>query len=106
MAEWLGDGLQNRRHRFKSCNGLKLKIMEQNEIKKVLYKERPVAKQVALYRDGGSKDYEAETSIGTIEFHVPITDQRDDNGKSVPFEKEMPGQLLIRWLKGVKDDNR
>jgi len=70
--------------------------MKRQDIVKVLETEQPMAKQTAIYRDGGSKDYEAPTSIGIIEFHVPIQDQRNI---PITFHKEMPAHLLTHWLK-------
>ncbi len=72
------------------------------EIKKVLYKEKPIAKQIAIYRDGSSKDYEADTSLGKILFHVPFIEQRNAEGILLPEFKEnkdIEAQLLIRWIK-------
>lgn len=75
--------------------------MNVTEIKKALYKEKPIARQVAIYRDGGSTDYMATTSLGNVMFHVPIMDQRGSDGKILPefLGREIPAQLLIRWLK-------
>lgn len=75
--------------------------MDANEIKKVLYKEKPIAVQTGIYRDGGSTDYEANTSLGVIKFHVPIQDMRGADGKILPdFQEEtIPAQLLIRWIR-------
>ena len=63
------------------------------EIKKALYKEKPVAicfaeNEIAKYYRCELKDY------GKHEFHVPWSDMGDK-----PFEDELPAQLLIRWLK-------
>jgi len=70
--------------------------MTATEIKKELYKQKPVAKQTAIYRDGGSKDYETILASGqVVKFHVPFVDQGEDFKK---FSKEMEAQLLIRWL--------
>lgn len=75
-------------------------MRELNEIKKVLYKEKPMAKRTAIYRDGGSTDHEAMTSLGVVRFHVPIQDKRGTDGTLLPeFQQdEIPAQLLIRWL--------
>lgn len=75
--------------------------MDINEIKKALYKEKPMAKETAIYRDGGSKDYQANTSLGVISFYVPILEQRDNDGNILSefLGKEIPAQLLIRWIK-------
>lgn len=70
--------------------------MNKNEIKKALYKEKPIATLTALYRDGGSKDYETTLLSGeVVKFHVPIVEQRES---TATFEKQMESQLLIRWL--------
>lgn len=75
--------------------------MELNEIKKALYKEKPLATITAIYRDGGSLDYEAETSLGKVKFYIPINDQRGSDGKILPeFQVDsIQAQLLIRWIK-------
>lgn len=67
--------------------------MTKNEIKKILYKEKPWAKR---YAKKFTKDvwlYECETSIGRITFNIPV----DDMGEKI-FDDEIPAQLLIRWL--------
>lgn len=78
--------------------------MEKNEIKKLLYKEKPsaiiihVTKSGILYSCqllleragvGGSLTNKYENFY----FHVPIAEIGD-----APFLKEMPAQLLIRYL--------
>jgi len=75
-----------------------MSVVSSTELKKALYKEKPVAKQTGLYRDGGSKDYEAETTLGIVKFHVPIRDQQASEEGPALFAKEMPAQLLIRWM--------
>lgn len=74
--------------------------MEKNEIKKALYKEKPIANVTAISRDGGSLSYTAKLSIGEVEFYVPIADQKGSDGKILSeFQADnIPAQLLIRWL--------
>lgn len=65
--------------------------MEKNEIKKALYKEKPVAKLIEF---GKENVYIAELSNGMeIKFIVPVSDM----GETL-FGKTMEAQLLIRWL--------
>ena len=68
--------------------------MTENEIKKVLYKEKPIARRYGIET---SKDehfyYETRTSIGNINFKVPIIDMQNKI-----FKDNEPAQLLIRWL--------
>lgn len=63
-----------------------------NEIKKVLYKEKPIAVKYAQPQNK-SFAYKTQTSLGEILFDVPISDM----GESL-FDWEMPAQLLIRWM--------
>lgn len=70
--------------------------MEINEIKKVLYKEKPIARtNVNLSHNGETvaKSYLATGSLGDHYFKVPLSEMGE-----TPFEDEMPAQLLIRWL--------
>ncbi len=66
--------------------------MELNEIKKALYKQKPIAN---LWGVSGHANY-YETSIGDhkVKFRVPISEMGDTK-----FEDQMPAQLLIRWIK-------
>ena len=64
--------------------------METNEIKKVLYKEKPIANYFGAKEN--SFLYSARTSIGQIWFEVP----KEESGN---FKLEEPAQLLIRWIK-------
>ena len=66
-----------------------LRIMEINEIKKALYKEKPIAEKVMNQDD--NVVYVCETSIGNVKFVIP-------NIEAVNFEKKEPAQLLIRWI--------
>ena len=63
--------------------------MEINEIKKALYKEKPIAEKVMNQDD--NVVYVCETSIGNVKFVIP-------NIEAVNFEKKEPAQLLIRWI--------
>lgn len=74
--------------------------MEINEIKKSLYKEKPIAKKTAQIM--GLVDppimlhaeYKCKLANGTtVIFAVP----RKEMGEK-PFDDEMPAQLLIRWI--------
>lgn len=69
----------------------KIKEMLLTEIKKVLYKEKPVA----IVAGKGDTYYKYKTfcSLGIIEFRVPISDMSDKL-----FDDKIQGQLLIRWL--------
>jgi hypothetical protein len=74
-------------------------IMEMNEIKKALYKQKPIAEYG--YDDGGNAIYSAEVEIDGIEeevqFKIPNDELKDDDGNHI-FGKEEPAQLLIRWI--------
>ena len=65
--------------------------MEKNEVKKLLYKEKPIATrtqeldQVCFY--------EAETTKGKITFEVPYREMGETE-----FSSKEPAQLLIRWI--------
>ena len=70
------------------------------ELKKVLYKEKPMAKYVSSNEDR-SISYIAETSKGDVYFNVPFNESISDDGKEI-FGIEEPAQLLIRWIVGDK----
>ncbi len=68
--------------------------MELNEIKKALYKQKPIASNIEV----NDKNAVYITHINTtesnekeIKFIVPLKETGD-------FDLEMPAQLLIRWL--------
>lgn len=66
--------------------------MEKNEIKKALYKEKPIA----MFRVNCAdyKSYGTKLTEGTIiRFKIPFKDIGDN-----VFENEIPAQLLIRWI--------
>lgn len=69
--------------------------MNTNEIKKVLYKEKPVAILCKPFLGSNNqvKNYRASTSLGIIYFTVPFSEM----GEKI-FEDELPSQLLIRWM--------
>lgn len=62
-----------------------------NDIKKVLYKENP--KAVFLYYRKDVLYYNTSSSIGIIDFSIPIEDTGDAN-----FSNTMDSKLLIRWI--------
>lgn len=72
--------------------------MEENEIKKVLYKEKPTAKRTRsksapITRNVTHQVYECASSLGEHTFEIPISEFFSGS-----FEEEIPAQLLIRWI--------
>lgn len=67
--------------------------MELNEIKKALYKQKPIA-YLRHTLSNGSKTYGATFENGYVRFFVPVEEMGD-----TVFGEEMPSQLLIRWIK-------
>ena len=68
--------------------------MNKNEIKKALYKEKPIAlKQIVLEEDTWIYYTELSDKTG-VQFIVPVQDMGDKL-----FGDEEPAQLLIRWIK-------
>lgn len=66
--------------------------MNTNEIKKALYREKPVAKLQLIRK--GIAHYMAETSIGTVQFDVVVAEMGDAG-----LYLEMPNcQLLARYI--------
>lgn len=63
--------------------------MKTFEIKKVLYKENPIAER--LYNEDNNVIYGCDSSIGRIIFCVPSIE-------ATYFKTKEPAQLLIRWL--------
>lgn len=69
--------------------------MDTTEIKKKLYKMNPTAylikihKGIAYYQSSWMED----GGVVRIGFSIPM----DDMGEA-PFEKEMEGKLLARWI--------
>lgn len=63
--------------------------MNTTEIKKELYRQKPMARQTAFV--GDYTHYVAQLSDLTIvQFYIPNIEST--------FEKTVPAQLLIRWL--------
>jgi hypothetical protein len=69
--------------------------MSENDVKKVLYKEKPIAiwQHTITGSDMAIKNYKAISSLGTHLFSVPFSDMGETQ-----FEDEIPSQLFIRWL--------
>ena len=69
--------------------------MKLNDIKKILYKEKPLAKLIRTVSDknGFFYYYKAKTSLGIISFKIP-----NKEVVKTLFDKQMPAQLLIRWI--------
>lgn len=73
--------------------------MKKNDIKKALYKQKPIAK--LLVRKNGVAYYDAVileqkepiVKYKTVFFNVPESDMGD-----AEFTEEMDAKLLIRWL--------
>lgn len=65
--------------------------MEKDQIKKTLYKEKPVAKLEFIRK--GSAYYKASTSNGDVNFEIPVSDMGDAD-----FFPEMDAKLLNRWI--------
>lgn len=63
--------------------------MNTTEIKKVLYKEKPMAEQ--LYNEDNKVIYGCDTSLGRVLFCIPIREASE-------FKRKEQAQLLIRWL--------
>lgn len=70
--------------------------MEINEIKKVLYRERPMADFVA--HEKGSCTYKCNCSLGEIIFTIPDSEALLDSGMAIWEQSKIPAQFLIRWL--------
>lgn len=62
-----------------------------NEIKKELYKEKPVATCHLAHNE--IYVYETETSSYHVQFIVPVSEMGENR-----FDEEVPAQLLIRWI--------
>lgn len=63
--------------------------MNKNEIKKLLYKEKPMAQFMESVN--GFQWYTADLSVGTVAFKIPTEE-------AGTFSGQEPAQLLIRWL--------
>lgn len=66
--------------------------MNLTEIKKALYKEKPIA--TLKERTKAGLHYEAVCTEGIVEFVIPY----DEVGEDL-FTGTMEAQLLIRWIK-------
>lgn len=70
-----------------------------NEIKKSLYKEKPTAKEMDVVSTDnltGTEPYSvywATVNDTIVKFVIPHKEMGENR-----FEKEVPAQLLIRWL--------
>lgn len=62
-----------------------------NEIKKILYKEKPIAKFKMIRMEFAY--YVTETSLGEVKFVIPVSDMGEAD-----FLPEMDAKLLIRWI--------
>lgn len=70
--------------------------MEKNEIKKLLYKQKPIAEFIRATQQGLVYGVDVSTMDGSrlpITFIIPLKDMGDAS-----FDKEMEAQLLIRWI--------
>lgn len=68
--------------------------MEVNQIKKALYKEKPIASRLYMIEKGqssGTVFYKTKSSLGKHLFSIPKNEAED-------FGEQEPAQLLIRWL--------
>lgn len=65
--------------------------MELNEIKKRLYKEKPVAR--FTYIKHGIAHYYTDLDESRIHFSIPISDMGE-----AQFDVSMDAKLLIRWI--------
>lgn len=72
--------------------------MEKNEIKKALYKQKPVAnfkmvRNSVAYYESVIQDEQAEPVPYTVNFAIPVSDMGDAD-----LLPEMDGKLLIRYI--------
>lgn len=70
--------------------------MTTNEIKKALYREKPIARLVKKteQKDGSLLyTYKCQSSLGYHYFNIPESDMGDK-----VFDDREPARLLIRWL--------
>jgi hypothetical protein len=65
--------------------------MEKNELKKLLYLNKPTA--YLLYIRKGSAYYKCNVNDIEIMFDIPVTDMGDAD-----FLPEMEAKLLARWI--------
>lgn len=67
-------------------------MIDKNTIKKLLYKEKPIATKQNDSTDD-HYNYTAMCSLGRVYFIVPVEDMGN-----LEFEDKISAQLLIRWL--------
>lgn len=81
-------------------------IMEKNEIKKALYKQKPIAKifdrETTDENKGNGYYYthiktNGDNNIVRVFFEIPSDEIKNEDGVNI-FKDEEPAQLLIRWL--------
>lgn len=74
--------------------GIELKTMTLNDVKKALYREKPIAKTEVI--DGyGNLTLSAKLQSGkAIKFYIPCEESMSIQGDL----NNMPAQLLIRWI--------
>lgn len=73
--------------------------MDIKNVKKALYKERPIAhfvcdsKELGLQTENPISSYVTQCSLGEVSFDIP----QSDMGNSL-FPKSVEAQLLNRWI--------
>lgn len=67
--------------------------MTNNEVKKALYKEKPIAFQVFKDEQRASYICSLSNPNGEVLFNIPLSDAVGAN-----LQDTMPSQLLIRWI--------
>lgn len=73
--------------------------MDRNVIRKVLYKEKPIALYIKTENDVHT--YMTSTSIGKVFFDIPDEEIRGDNGERL-FDSETDAYLLGRWIRIIE----
>lgn len=75
-------------------NKMAPKSFNRNQLKKILYKEKPVAylREFVEDENNGYYTYLAETTVGLVEFNIPKEDAPEN------LDGHEKAQLLIRWL--------
>lgn len=77
--------------------------MNRNDVKKALYKEKPIAKitdDLILITPIESLSYKTRLSNGyVVYFNIPLSDWPNSN-----MIKIIESQLLIRWLLDIKEN--
>ena len=85
------------RSRFKSGHDRHKNMKNINEIKKSLYREKPIAKLIEKNNIG---DLTYKTILNDnidVIFKIPVNETVDGDGKYI-FENEMDAKLLNRWI--------